>query len=83
MIRLPVFALVVALGACATPGDGGAWTCTAKDLVSARYDGSEYASVHLSGYQSGSSYKVTLNSARTEATGTTGNGTPFTCVKKT
>lgn len=79
--RLSVLASAVLFVACATPSDGSIWACSAKDLVSARYDGTEFAFVHLSGFQSGAQYKVRLNDARTEATGTTGNGTPFTCKK--
>ena len=73
--------LVLAIAACAAPGDGANWTCTANGLISANYNGSDYAQVHLQGYSTGGSYKVILNAQRTEATGTTANGTPFKCVK--
>lgn len=73
--------LVLAIAGCAAPGDGATWTCTANGLISASYNGSDYAQVHLQGYATGGSYKVTPNAQRNEATGTTANGTPFKCVK--
>ena len=79
--RLTALSVVVLVAGCATPGDGTLWGCAAKDLVSARYDGSESAHIQLAGYTSGTIYKVTLNDARTEATGTAGNGAPFKCIK--
>ena len=81
LCRLTALSVAVIVAGCATPGDGTVWGCAAKDLVSARYDGSEHALIQLAGYSSGTSYKVTLNDARTEATGTAGNGTPFKCIK--
>lgn len=62
--------------------DGSAWQCEAKKMVSSNYDGSNYAYVHLQGYPQGARYKVELNDAMTEATGKTGDGTPFTCTKQ-
>ena len=79
--RLPLLALAALASACATPGDGGSWTCSATGMVSAKYDGSGYAYIHLSGFQSGGSYAVKLNDAKTEASGVTANGTPFSCKK--
>jgi hypothetical protein len=76
-------AIAIAISGCATPGDGAKWTCSAAGLVSANYDGSEYANVQLQGFSRTSPYKVTLDAQRTKATGTTANGTPFTCVKAT
>lgn|GEM_PF-2056655 len=73
--------LVLAIAGCAASGDGATWTCTANGLISASYNGSDYAQVHLQGYTTGGSYKVALNAPRTEAAGTTANGTPFKCVK--
>ena len=71
----------ITLTGCATTGDGAKWTCTAKNLVTAQYNGAGLAYVHLNPYSSGGMYDVKLNEARTEATGTTANGTPFKCVK--
>jgi hypothetical protein len=80
-IALLATSIALAISGCASPGDGATWTCSATGLVSGRYDGSEYANVQLQGFSRGSDYKVKLNEQRTEATGTTANGTPFTCVK--
>lgn len=66
---------------CGTTGDGAQWKCTAPGLVNAHYTGSDHAMVQLQGFSSGSSYKVTKNADGTQAQGTTGNGTPFTCTK--
>ena len=73
--------LLSVLAACATTGDGATWECSATGLVNAYYTGSGTANVHLQGYSTGGNYAVTLNESRTEATGTTANGTPFKCVK--
>jgi hypothetical protein len=50
-------------------------------MVNSYYYGSDTAMIHLQGYSSGGNYKVAKNAQGTEATGTTANGTPFTCVK--
>lgn len=55
------------------------WTCTAPGLVTASYDGGHSAYVHLEGFSQGGVYAVSLNSARTAATGVTANGTRFVC----
>jgi hypothetical protein len=73
--------LAIGLAGCQTSGGGPAWSCTANGLINANYNGSDYAQIHLQGYSTGGSYKVTLNEQRTEATGTTANGTPFKCMK--
>lgn len=62
--------------------EASAWQCEAEGLVNARYNGSDYAYVHLQGYSRGENYKVSMNSAGTKATGKTGNGTPFSCSKE-
>lgn len=72
--------------ACATPAPtkksaGSNWQCTAQNLISANYDGGSDAYVHLSPYSYGGNYSVTKN-ADGSATGTTANGTKFTCTKK-
>ena len=56
------------------------WKCTASGLVNASYDGGDSAYVHLSGFSYGGTYPVTRNKAGTVATGTTANGTKFTCT---
>jgi hypothetical protein len=56
------------------------WTCTAPNLVSASYDGGSSAYVHLQGFSSGGTYSVTKKGK--VATGTTANGTKFTCREK-
>lgn len=61
--------------------DDSSWECTAKGLVNSHYTGSSHAMIHLSGYSSGGSYQVTLNEQKTVASGTTKDGTPFTCKK--
>lgn len=66
---------------CATSGAGSGWTCTAQGLVNSYYTGSETAMIHLQGYSSGGTYKVTKNAQGTEATGSTADGTPFKCLK--
>lgn len=53
------------------------WTCSAPGLVSGSYDGGSSAYIHLQGFPSGGSYPVS-RSGKT-ATGTTQNGTKFTC----
>jgi hypothetical protein len=79
------FSLAVLLAAtvsgCATTGDGGSWKCSAQGLVNSLYTGSDSAMIQLQGFSSGGNYKVTKNAQGTEATGTTANGTPFTCAK--
>jgi hypothetical protein len=80
--HLAAIASALLLAACATPGgDKTAWSCSANGLVSAQYNGSSHAYIHLSGFSSGGQYAVKLNDAKTEATGVTANGTPFKCVK--
>ncbi|MFC1886314.1 hypothetical protein ACFLZM_04595 [Thermodesulfobacteriota bacterium] len=49
--------------------------------MDANYSGGDYAYIHLEGYSKGNDYKVKLNAQKTEASGTTGDGTPFTCTK--
>lgn len=56
------------------------WKCSAAGLVNASYDGGDGAYVHLTGFSSGGTYPVTKNKAGTTATGTTANGTKFTCT---
>ena len=71
----------VSSGRCAErPAAPKTWKCTASGLVNASYDGGDSAYVHLVGFSSGGTYPVTRNKAGTVATGTTANGTRFTCT---
>ena len=58
------------------------WQCTADGLAEADFNGGQTARIRLAGYRRGSDYPVTFNADKTEAKGTTGDGTPFTCVKQ-
>lgn len=72
--------LCITLAACATSMDGkGQWKCEAANMANSHYNGSEYAYIHLHGYAHGRSYEVVKRSD-TLVTGTTGNGTPFSCT---
>ena len=82
MTKYTLLALAtITVAGCATTGDGGKWACTAAEIQNSSYDGSDVAFVHLLGYPNGRSYPVVKNSQGNEATGTTGNGTPFVCKK--
>lgn len=59
------------------PAAAETWRCSAPGLVSASYDGGSTAYVHLSGFSSGGNYAVVKKGK--VATGTTQNGTTFTC----
>lgn len=72
---------VLLLSGCATTKDGATWKCTANGLVDSMYSGGDYAYIHLQGFSKGGDYKVQLNNQKTVATGTTANGTPFTCTR--
>ncbi len=78
---LLMMAIVALVSGCntSTVRNGSSWSCNAEGLVNSNYDGSSRAYIHLQGYGSGGSYQVTLNESETEATGTTKDGTPFTC----
>lgn len=56
------------------------WVCTAEKLKSYSYRGGKTATIHLSPYSKGGTYKVTVVSD-TEVVGETKDGTPFTCTK--
>ena len=60
---------------------GNGWKCTADKIKNAKYDGGSRAYIHLDPYGRGDKYRVTLNAAKTEASGKTGNDTPFVCKK--
>ena len=69
-----------ALNAAAQAAPTGSWSCTAPGLASASYDGGSMAYVHLASYPDGGTYAVTKSGNK--ATGTTKNGTRFTCVQR-
>jgi hypothetical protein len=71
-----VLALLLAASSAAQAG----WSCNAKGLVSATYDGGDSAYVHLQGFGNGKYYLV--ERAGKVATGVTTNGTKFTCRER-
>lgn len=78
---MKAFAVVFAMGSSfALPAHAADWTCSAPGLVSANYDGGDGAYIHLSGFSDGKVYPV--KKAGNRASGTTSNGTKFSCVKK-
>ena len=74
-------ALLTLPAAAQTVDAGNGWTCTADKILNARYDGKKRAYIHLAPYGKGERYRVTLNADKTQATGKTGNDTPFVCTK--
>lgn len=62
-----------------TVNAGNGWTCTATNLLDARYNGGNTAYIHLSPYSDGRRYAVIVSGNR--ATGQTSNGTPFVCTR--
>jgi hypothetical protein len=73
--------VVASLGLTSGSLAQGGWTCTAPGLVSFQYTGGATAYIHLSAFPTGGTYAVTLNAAKTQASGTTANGTRFVCRK--
>ena len=67
------------LGLCAS-AHAQSWTCSAPGMQSGTYDGGAAAYIHLMGYPNGNAYPV-VKKGKT-ASGTTSNGTKFTCVQK-
>lgn len=53
------------------------WTCTAPALKNSGYEGGSTAYIHLEGFKRGGRYAVSRKG--NVATGTTANGTAFTC----
>ena len=83
MFTKRVFSFVVAplfISGCVTTG-GEKWTCTGERMINSYYTGSDKAMIHLEGYSRGGNYDVTKNAEGTQATGTTRDGTAFTCTK--
>lgn len=79
---VPMLAAVCAGLAVGAEAAGAAtWTCTAKNLVYAAYDGGPKAYVHLKPFQTGGHYPVVKSKDGTVATGRTANGTAFTCKR--
>ena len=72
--------LSIALFSFATAAQAQGWSCSAPGVVSGTYDGGGSAYIHLDSFPSGGTYPVQRNGKR--ATGTTKNGTRFTCVQK-
>lgn len=76
-----LFAVVMILAfSSLTSARAQGWTCSAPGMVSGSYDGGSSAYIHLTGFSSGGTYPVQKTGKR--ASGTTANGTRFTCVQK-
>lgn len=82
-----VLTCILGLTACATSSGaskqvdaGNGWKCSANSILGARYDGGNSANIHLAPYSYGGNYVVTKSVDGKTATGTTANGTSFTCV---
>lgn len=76
MRKLLCLAVLLSTGSVQAEG----WTCSAPGIVSGTYDGGSMAYIHLQGYPDGKPYAV-VKKGKT-ATGTTTNGTKFSCVSK-
>jgi len=76
-----LLSLDLLLTGCATLGGGRSWKCNANGLEDSYYSGGDSAFIHLLKYSTGAEYPVKLNEDKTEATGKTDDGTPFTCTK--
>lgn len=63
------------------PAHAEGWTCSAPGLVSGSYDGGGTAYIHLAGFPDGGNYSVQTIGAK-KVTGTTKNGTKFSCIKR-
>ena len=57
------------------------WTCSAKGMKKGSYSGGTSAYIHLESYKSGNRYPVTVVNP-TKVTGSTSDGTNFTCNVK-
>jgi hypothetical protein len=66
-----------AMLAISSSAHAGSWSCSAKNMVTGRYDGGATAYIHLSGFNTGSNYPVSKSGSK--VSGVTKNGTPFTC----
>ena len=61
--------------------NAASWTCSAAKLKNYSYSGGSSAMIHLSPYSKGGRYPVKKVNAN-KVTGTTKDGTKFTCTKK-
>lgn len=80
-IRMALVAVGIALlshAAAAQSGKPKSWKCSAPGLQAGEYSGGNTAYIRLVGYSSGGHYSVTRKGDDV-ATGTTANGTKFTC----
>ncbi len=78
-MKVSVVSLALGISLVA-PVHAADWTCSAPGLVSGNYDGGDGAYIHLSGFSDGKVYPVKKTGNR--ASGTTSNGTKFTCSKR-
>jgi hypothetical protein len=76
------FSAVFIAAALLAAGPAGAqsWSCSASGIISGSYDGGSAAYIHLQEFPDGGTYPVQKQGKR--ATGTTKNGTKFSCVQK-
>lgn len=58
------------------------WVCDARLIASHDYNGGDRATIRLAPYPQGGSYAVKKNEAGNVATGSTADGTAFTCTLK-
>jgi len=65
----------------AVPANAAGWTCSAAKLKNYSYSGGSKAMIHLRGYSTGGRYSVRKVNAK-KVTGTTKDGTKFTCMTK-
>jgi len=77
IVGIGIAAMAASSTAAQTVAQKKSWKCSAPGLVSSSYDGGGSAYVHLQGFSSGGTYAVTKRG--NVATGTTANGTKFTC----
>lgn len=75
------FTLLVTLS-MASSASAATWECKAAGIQNYTYKGGDSAYIHLAGFPRGSDYPVVVSKDGKKATGTTKNGTPFTCTKK-
>jgi hypothetical protein len=73
----------VAAGALlmSSSANAATWTCSAAKLKNYSYSGGSSAMIHLSPYSKGGRYPVKKVNAN-KVSGTTKDGTKFTCVRK-
>lgn len=79
MNRMFFCVAAVALITCSATGANAKWVCKAPGLVKSSYNGGSTAYIHLRPYKRGNTYAVVKT--KKGASGTTSNGTRFTCAK--